>query len=143
MSVYVWTGTVRTGIDTVEDEFGQTFNLKQYIVEKNSTIGIDTEIINFPDSGIHIQDLIYFPLVDEQQWRPSSLFQWWAPLIKRAFEILTQMQFCLQNDLDCMFYMQAINVDVYVRPLIYQFGCWYFCQSCPYSSFLEVLRVMA
>ena len=47
-------GTVKTDIDTVENEFGQSFNLKEYINERNSTVGIDDEITNFPDAGIQV-----------------------------------------------------------------------------------------
>ena len=53
---------MRTGLDTIENEFGKSFNLEQYVNDQNSTIGIDSEIIDFPAPGIPIQNLIYYPL---------------------------------------------------------------------------------
>ena len=46
-------------METVENEFGQSFDLMKFIIERNSTIGIYDQITSFPVSGIHIQGLIY------------------------------------------------------------------------------------
>ena len=51
IDVYVWTGVVRNGIDTVK-MMGQIFNIKKFINERNSTVGINNEIIHFPDKEV-------------------------------------------------------------------------------------------
>ena len=53
MSVYVWTGTTKTGINAITNELGQRFNLTKFITERNSTIGIHDGITYFPDIGFH------------------------------------------------------------------------------------------